>query len=422
MAGKETRAAGLTRRQMIYLGGMSLSAAALGNACDQVAKKTEDSLAKVDKAEAWSRLEPWIEIDYNSFEFNLRAVRRQAGVPVMAVIKADAYGHGLIPTGRYLEKFDANALMVCKISEALRLREAGVKAPIMNFGPFDRDDAEILVTNSISQSVFTDAVFALAEAAGRLEKKAGIHIHVDTGMGRAGIVYTTALHLIKKAAAHPSLKIEGVSTTLTEDPEFDTIQIQRFNSLCSQAEKLGINLGLRHAASSGGLMSTPAAYLDMIRPGIALYGYYPSDRTQEEDRLSLKPALSLKSRVHEVKTLRPGDSVSYHRAYKAAKTERIALITLGYSDGYPPQAADQAQVLIHGKRFPLIGGITSNHTQVLLGDNTSVEPGDEVVFIGRQGGDSISAFHLAKWAGISVYKVLIGLNPLLPKRVSATFG
>ena len=202
---------------------------------------------------------------------------------------------------------------------------------------------------------------------------------------------------------------------MTEDPEFDSAQIKRFLSLSKEAERLGIKLGFKHAASSGGLMTKPDAYLDMVRPGIMLYGYYPSDTTQEEDRLGLMPVLSLKSRVHAVKTLRSGESVSYHRAYKAKKKERIALITLGYSDGYPPQVADRAHVLIRGRSFPVIGGVTSNHTEVLLGDNLSVEQGDEVVFIGRQRNENISAYQVAKWSGTSVYKVLIGLNPLLPK-------
>lgn len=409
-------AGGISRRKFFHQSGLAIPSALVGASCDHAGYRKKDSPTQVNQAESWSRLEPWIEIDYENFGYNLNTIRRLSSVPVMAVIKAEAYGHGLINTAKYLESRNVRALMVGKLSEGIRLRKAGIGTPILNFGPFDKGDAETLVADGISQSVFTDAAAELALAAERSGKKAGVHIHIDTGMGRSGIPYPSALPFLKKISSYPSLRIEGISTTLTEDGEFDSVQIRRFLAISGEAEELGLKLGFRHAASSGGLMTMASAYLDMVRPGIALYGYYPFDASQEEDRLGLKPVLSLKSRVHAVKTLRAGESVSYHRAYKATKKERIALITLGYSDGYPPQAAARAHVLIRGQRFPVIGGITANHTEVLLGDNTSAAPGDEVVFIGQQGTEKISAYQVAKWGDTSVYKVLIGLNPLLPRR------
>lgn len=406
----------ITRRKILQMGSAFFPAALMSGAYGRIHKGESRQSVEDGPDVNMSTFDPWIELDYDNLGTNLDRVREISQVPVMAVIKAEAYGHGLVNTAKYLENRKVAAVMVGKKSEAFRLRRAGIRLPVLNFGPFGEDDAEGLVESDISQSVFTPEVHDLAEAAERMGRRAGVHIHIDTGMGRAGVPFQSAYSFIEDISRRKSLRIEGISTTLTEDPEFDRIQLRRFLALCSQAGKTGIDLGIRHAASSGGLMTLPAAYLDMVRPGITLYGYYPSDETQEEDRSGLRPVLSLKSRVHSVKTLRPGDSVSYHRAYKAVRKERIALITMGYSDGYPSQAAAKAHVLIGGRRSRIIGGVTSNHTLALLDDDRSVSPGDEVVFIGHQGEERITAFQVAKWAGISVYKVLIGLNPLLPKK------
>jgi alanine racemase len=163
------------------------------------------------------------------------------------------------------------------------------------------------------------------------------------------------------------------------------------------------------------MLDFPSSRLDMVRPGIALYGYYPSEKTQQEDRLQLRPVLQLKSRVVSVKALRPGDSLSYHRKYTAKKQKKIAVITVGYSDGYPPNAVNKASVLIRGERYPLIAAITANHCLALLKENSPVSTGDEVVLLGIQGKQRIAADEIARWAEVSAYKILIGLNPLLPR-------
>jgi alanine racemase len=158
----------------------------------------------------------------------------------------------------------------------------------------------------------------------------------------------------------------------------------------------------------------------MVRPGIALYGYYPSEKTQKEDRLGLKPVLLLKSRVVDVKTLQSGDSASYHRKYMARKKEKIAIIPVGYSDGYPHNIVGKAFVLIKGKRLPLIAAVTANHCAALLEKNSTVSPGDEVVLLGSQGKEKITADEVASWAEVSAYKILIGLNPLLPRKICSS--
>lgn len=359
--------------------------------------------------------DPWIELKLEAMTWNLNQIRRLVKVPVMAVIKANGYGHGLVKVGQYLEKCGIDYLMVGKLQEALLLRKVGVTSPILNFGSFCSEEAEGIIQNDITQSVFNKQVSYLNKAALKLEKKAKINIHVDTGMGRMGIPFHRALPYIEKVSSMKGLLIKGVSTTLTEDDDFDREQLDHFLRLCREAEVKGISLGLKHAASSDGILDLPSSHLDMVRPGITLYGYYPSDKTQKEDRLRLKPVLQLKSRIVAVKTLRPGDTLSYHRKYTARKKEKIAILPVGYSDGYPPSAANKASVLIRGKRFPLVAAITANHAVVLLEKNSQVTVGDEVVLLGFQGREKITADEVSSWAEVSAYKILIGLNSLLPR-------
>ena len=361
--------------------------------------------------------DPWIELNLDNMTWNLGQIKKTAGVKVMAVIKANAYGHGLVEVGKHLERAGIDFLMVGKLQEALLLRESDVSTPILNFGPFSSEDTEKIIRHEISQSVFNEKVKGLSNAGIKLGKKARVHIHVDTGMGRMGISYREAWPFIQSTAALKGILIEGISTALTEDDDFDREQMDRFLNLCQKAEKSNISVGLKHAASSDGVLDLPSSYLDMVRPGIALYGYYPSEKTQKEDRLGLKPVLEIRSRVAAVKTLRPGDSVSYHRKYTARKKEKIAIIPAGYSDGYPPNVVGKASVLIQGKRYPLVAAVTANHCTALLEKSSTVACGDEVVLLGYQGEEKITADEMAGWAGVSAYKILIGLNPLLPRIV-----
>jgi alanine racemase len=373
----------------------------------------------IGKHDAYSSYDAWITLDFENMGLNLGKVREQVKVPVMAVIKANAYGHGLIETGRYLEQRGIDHLFVCKLQEAIQLRDAGVSCPVHNFGPLSPDDTDTLVHRGISQSVFTEDVHALNRSASKIGKPADVHIHIDAGMGRAGISDRDALPFIETVSSLKSIRIVGTSITLPQEPEFDQEVMDRFLSLCRNAEKMGISLGLKHAASSDGIMAYPSSfYLDMVRPGILLYGYYASAEAQAEDRLGLKPVLGLKSRVSAVKDLQPGDTVSYHRTYRASKREKFALISIGYSDGYPAKAAGRGFVLIKGERYPVIAKVTANHIEALLGPDTQIQPGDEVVLIGRQGKEQILAVELAKWGEVTNYQLLARLNPLLPRIIS----
>jgi len=346
--------------------------------------------------------ESWIELNPDHIHWNLKQIRQKVKVPIMAVIKANAYGHGLVEFGKILDQRGIDALMVCELQEAVTLRESGISCPIYNFGPVIPQNTDILIKHNISQFLHSGDIQELSRRAEKRSAKINCHIHIDTGMNRMGFPYENAFPMIKLASSLKGLSISGISTTLTEDKDFDKVQLQRLQSIYDEAKALDIDLGMRHAASSAGIFESESYYL-------------PNDRTQKENALSLRPVLSFKSRVVDVKTVAPGESVSYLREYKVKQREKVAVIPVGYSSGYP--VSGKGQVLIRGKRYPVLDTITANHMEAKLSSDSPVASGDQVTLIGTQGNESITADDLAAWAGISNYKVLIRLNPTIPRRV-----
>lgn len=370
-------------------------------------------------SEAHGHMDPWIDVNLDHIRWNFSQIKNLVKVPVMAVIKANAYGHGLIDVGKALEKAGADWLMVGKLQEGLALRATGVRCPILNFGPFNARDCEAIILNNLSQSVFSEEAITLNDTASRLKKRALVHIDIDTGMSRTGIPHDRALPLIEKIATLSQTKIEGVSTTLTEDAGFDKEQLERFLKVCRSAQKKKIQLGLKHAASSAGIFESAELYLDMVRPGITLYGYYPNSQTQKEDRLNLRPALKLTARVTVITDLQPGDSISYHRVFTARKKMRVATVGIGYSDGYAPQLGGKGIVLIGGKRFPVMDAVTANHIIVDLNNDREIQVGDDVTLIDGRKDSGLTADRLAALSGISDYRILIGLNPLVQRKYTS---
>ncbi len=357
-----------------------------------------------------------VDINLGHLTWNIKQIKKLVRVPIMAVVKANAYGHGLVDVASFLEKQGIGWLMVGKLEEAVELRSKGVRCRILNFGAFSKQDAEEIVGQDISQAVWSDEAVYLHEAARKKDKQASVHVDVDTGMGRTGIPWNRALPLLTRLAEMPAVKIEGTMTTLTEDEDFDREQLRRFQDVCSEAKQKGISIGLRHAASSAGILAGPESQLDMVRPGIMVYGYYPSEKTQKEDRLALKPASRWLARVIDIRALAPGDTLSYRRVFKATQAMRVATVGAGYSDGYPSPLAGKSHVLINGKKFPVIAAVTANHMMVDLNDDDAVKVGGEVVLMEDHPGSGMTADVLASLSGTSAYKILIGLNPLLTRR------
>ena len=406
----------MKRRNFLSLMGAGSLAAGLPAAtADPDDREISREAAEAATLDLAGRADPKIEVNLGHIAWNLAQLKKRVKVPIMGVVKANAYGHGLVPVAEALEKAGVEALMAGKLQEAVALREAGIRCPILNFGPFDRRDSREIVGRNISQSVYTEEAVYLEEEAAALGRPATVHIDIDTGMGRTGVLQDRALPLIEKIASLPHLKIEGVCTTLTEDPEFDKEQLRRFLEICTAAKEKGVSLGWRHAASSAAVFYSPDFYLDMIRPGITLYGYYPNARTRKEDVLDLRPALKLSAKVIFIKDLSPGESLSYLRAFKVEKKMRAATLGSGYSDGYSFLFGGKTSVRIGKSTFPVLDAVTSNHIMVDLGDDREVRIGDEATLIDPDKNSGLTADALAEKGGVPDYKILISLNPLTPR-------
>ena len=356
------------------------------------------------------QVDPWLEINTKNLEWNVSQVREIVGdKPIMAVVKCNAYGHGTVGVAKVLENQGVRQFAVVKAQEAAAMRENGIRGTILNFGPFSPFEAKQIVSYEISQSIFSKEVDTLAEAARKLDKTAKVHIKVDTGLSRVGVPYNQALSFIEKIASRPGIVIEGIFTTLAEEEDFDPIQIERLKKVCNDAEVKGISVGIRHAASTSAVVNNPASYLDMVRPGNCFYGFEP------QANMNLKPVMALKTRIIMVKKVYPGDTVSYHRRLKVEEERLLAILPLGYADGYPFQAVNKAEVLIRGRRWPLIVYMSANHATVDITGSENIQIGDEVVMFGAQAGETISIMEVAAWADSSVYKVATGMSPFLPR-------
>jgi alanine racemase len=422
----------MDRRDLIRSGAGALLGGAVAGGLSREASAVQFGRG----GEPGRRSDAWVGVDAANLTSNFNIVKERAGGrPVMAVVKADAYGHGIVSAARVLAAAGADAFMVANTQEAMALRLAEITQPILHFGPMF-GGAELLVENDIQQMIDSrTSISGLVASAAQARAQVTVQIHIDTGLGRMGVPWQEAGELLQYVGTRSRLRIAGVSTVFTEDPEYDRVQLGRFIDICDAAKAAGIEIGQMHAASSAAVLGMPDAHLDMVRPGILLYGHYPSETArQAEPGLGIKPVLGLRARVAQVKTLAQGDSVGYHRVHVAPEEQTIAVLPIGYSDGYPPEAVvGGGHVWLGGVRCPFVGEMSSNHCTVQVPAGTEVEPGDFAVMIATGSEPSFfgaapaagsdpwagppSAEMVAAWAGISIYRTHIGFNPKLPRNL-----
>ena len=366
-----------------------------------------------------SSFDPWIEIRPGHVRHNVREVSRLVeGRPILAVIKNNAYGMGLLNMARILESEAGVAGMaVVKLSEALGLRDGGITKPVLLMGPFDQGDLEEVVMRGVTPMVYTAVGDALERLAARKQAAVPVQVCVDTGMGRVGVSYRQAAGMIADLAGRKGVNLVGTMTTLNEDPEFEKLQLQRFRKVGETLAASGIAIGQRHAASSFGLFDNPAAYLDMVRPGMALFGQYSLPRFRNMGRLDLRPSMSLKARVVLVKQLQEGDAAGYEAAYRADRDVWIATIPAGHVDGVPRVAARGGWVRIGGVHYPIIASVSASHTIVEIGPEKTVHEGDVATYFDWEDGSRPEDASAA--SGASVYDLIMHLNPTLPRRLVA---
>jgi alanine racemase len=364
-----------------------------------------------------SSFDPWIEIFPENLRHNVQEIsRRVASRPILAVIKNNGYGFGVTNVAQLLEpQSEIFGFAVVKLHEAISLRDAGIRKPILLLGPFDENNLADAVARNIMPMVYTPLGTALDKIAAKTQKPVPLHICIDTGIGRVGVPYLEAAPLVRDLASRKSVQIQGTMMTFTEDPDFDKEQLRRFNELCLSFESQGIALGKKHAASSFTLFQHPDAFLDMVRPGMAIYGIYSENEFRHTGVLDLRPALSLKARVIYVKKLRKGDSAGYNRAYLAKDDVWVATLPVGHADGWPRVAAKGAKVRINGELFPVIASVSASHCILEIGSEQRVKIGDVATFFDSQPGSRPE--DVSESCGASVYDLTMHLNPLLPRRI-----
>jgi alanine racemase len=364
-----------------------------------------------------SSFDPWVEIQRENLHHNVGEISRRVGArPILAVIKNNGYGMGVTNVAQLLEpRPEIAGFAVVKFHEAMSLRDAGIRKPVLLLGPFDEKNLEDAVVRGVMPMVYTPLGPALDKISAKTQKPVPLHICVDTGIGRVGVPYYQAAPLIRDLASRKSVQIQGTMMTFTEDAEFDKEQIRRFQETCAALEKEGIALGKKHAASSFGVFQHPEAFFDMVRPGMAIYGVYSENEFRHTGTMDLRPALSLKARVIYVKKLRKGDSAGYNRAYMAQDDVWVATLPVGHADGWPRVAAKGARIRIKRDLYPVIASVSASHCIVEIGKEQRVGIGDVASCFDWEPGSRPE--DVSEACGASVYDLTMHLNPLLPRRI-----
>jgi alanine racemase len=358
----------------------------------------------------------WAEINLSHLAHNFHQIKRMLSpaTKIMITVKADAYGHGLIPVSRKLASCGVDYLGVASIDEGIKLRDAGIRLPILIMGLILKKHSAPLFKYRLTATVCDqDLAIALNKGARLYGEPLNVHIKVDTGMGRIGVIYQDAPELVNKISKLKFINIEGIFTHLAladTDKDFTCHQIDLFNRLLYQLKTSGINIPLAHAANSIGAIDFKNSHFNMVRPGLVIYGLYP----KENLNIKLRPVLSLKTRIIFIKRLPRGWGVSYGHDYITKKETNIVTLPIGYGDGYPRNLSNQAPVLIAGKRFKVCGKICMDQMMVDIGD-LSAKIGDEVILIGSQGKDKISVEALARLSGTIPYEIVCGLGSRIPR-------
>jgi len=372
----------------------------------------------------------WVEIDAASFRQNVEAFRSRLGkTELMPVIKSNAYGHGLLPIARLAESLGINWFGVNSVEEGISLRQAGFQQKILVLGYVPLAQAELAVEYDLRVVVYNpENIRALAEAARRQKKKVYLHLKVETGTNRQGIPIKKIGNIWREIKKHPQLVLEGLSSHFaniedTTDDYYPKFQLENFRQAIDWFKQRDINVPLRHMSCSAASILFPETHFELARVGIGLYGLWPSKETmvscrlRGQEALRLKPVLSWRARVAQVKNVARGAYVGYGCTYRTTRPTRLAVIPVGYYDGYDRSLSNAAYVLIRGKRAPVRGRVCMNFFMVDVTDIPGVKLEDQVTLIGKDGRDKITADQLATLAGTINYEIVSRINPSIPRVV-----
>ena len=369
-------------------------------------------------SETMSQRPTRIVVDLDALSHNLHAIRAHVGVPVMAIVKANAYGHGLVPVAHHLQAQGIKQLGVAFAEEALTLRRAGITVPVLVLGGILGRQVSQLIQHDLEITVSSlDKLRKVEAAAARLGRKAVIHLKIDTGMERIGVHSYSCAPFIEAAVASQWCVLKGVYSHLAcaDDPDSPMTlqQLERFQQACAHFDRIGAPMPIRHLANSGGVLHFPQTWLDMVRPGIMLYGVLPDPQARRS--VAIRPALSLLSQVVYFKVVKAGSTVSYGATWAPQQDTHIVTVPIGYGDGYPRALSNCGEVLIRGQRHPIVGRLCMDQFMVDLGPQGSAYIEDDVVLIGQQGAASLTVEDVAAWAQTIGYEILTRFNERIPR-------
>lgn len=364
----------------------------------------------------------WAEVDLDAIAHNIKEIRKITNLnsKIMAVVKADAYGHGFLEVTKTLLENGADRLAVAVLQEGKQLRSRGVTVPILILGASGEESVEDLINFDITPSVFTyEFAKELSYAAERKEKVTKIHIKIDTGMSRIGFLAgdnnEEIVDEILKISRLPYIEIEGIfshfATSDEADKSYTLLQYERFMDVCDKLEDKGLHIPIKHICNSAGIMMYPEMHLDMVRPGVILYGMYPSDEV-DKSRLNLIPAMTLKSTVTHVKEVEEGRGVSYGKEFITSKKMKIATVPIGYADGYLRKLAHEGKMIVNGEKVAIIGRICMDQCMIDVTNVHTIDKGDEVTIFGREG---VTIDDLAAWLETINYEVSCVIGKRIPR-------
>jgi alanine racemase len=343
----------------------------------------------------------WTEVNLDAIAQNVKNIKKLIGEKkeLMAVVKGNAYGHDILEVSPVVLSNGATRLAVARLEEAIFLRKAGITVPILVLGLTLKQQAEFLVSYDITPAVCEfEMIEKLSESAVQMNKMTKIHLKVDTGMGRIGIFPYDVFRFIKRIKALKNVEIEGIFTHFSVADEKDKFyteeQFRKFIEILTILEKEGIKIPIKHVGNSATLLDLPHMWLDMVRPGLAIYGLYPSKEVKKT--INLIPAQQFKTKIVFIKELPLGESISYGRTYITKRRMRVASLPVGYADGYNRLLSNQGEVLVRGQRVPIIGRVCMDHCMIDVTNLTQVEIGDEVVLWGRQEEEMITVEEIAQ--------------------------
>lgn len=365
-----------------------------------------------------------VEIDLNAIAHNIQAVRRKVGggVKIMAVVKADGYGHGATEVANVALQSGADCLGVAIPEEGIELRSSGIRAPILILGLAPPHEVREVIKHDLSQTVSTtELAEALSAEAQKLGKVAKMHVKIDTGMSRIGVPPENAVNFAKQISQLKAIAIEGIFTHFSvsdsiddsKDKTFTESQIGKFKQVIARLEENGIQIPIKHAANSAGVLNFPSSYFDMVRPGIMVYGLYYSREVAVAE--NLQPAMSFRTAIIHLKTVIPETSISYGRTFITEKESIIATLPVGYADGYNRLLSNKGEVLVRGRRAPIVGRVCMDMTMIDVSHVPGVKIGDEVVLFGKQGNAEIPMDEIADKTNTIVNEVACSIGKRVPR-------